>query len=548
MVIPPKSMWTFPAIVRMQAEKLGESTLCTFDDGQSLTFRGLDRETDALASAFAALGVQPGDRVMTLLRNGKEFLLTMVATQKRGAIFVPLNTELKGAFLEHQLRNTEPRVVVVESDLRAAFDSVDLGGVLIETTIAVGEGRALPGSTLRGFAALCETAARPEDGVQVTPYDPAMIIFTSGTTGPAKGVLMPHAHCFYYALSAARCTMLGEADRMFIAMPMFHGTALLLQFYAALLAGIASHVVKRFSASSWLDEIRACGATVTYAVGVMPEFVFKQPRRDDDHDNPLRLIWSVPVSDTWGPEFERRFGLRILQGYGMTEFSVPVWGDLADPVQAGCAGRVLSDFFEVRIVDPETDEPLPATQVGEIVVRPKEPGVFMAGYFRMPERTVEAWRNLWFHSGDAGYFDREGRMFYVDRIKDRIRRRGENISAFEIEEVINSHPGVEQCAVVGVHVEGAGGEDEIMAFVVASDPALQARSLFDWCAPRIPRYALPRFVELVDEIDRTASGKIRKQALRDRGVTERTWDRQAGADTTLGTGAPRAPLPGKARS
>ena len=338
---------------------------------------------------------------------------------------------------------------------------------------------------------------------------------------------MPHAHCFDYAHSAMRATKLIERDRMYISMPLFHGTALLLQFYSSLLAGIPAHVAKRFSATSWLDDIRAAGSTVTYAVGVMPEFVFKQPPRNDDADNPLRLSWSVPVSDTWGPAFEKRFGLRILQGYGMTEFSVPVWGDLSDPLKAGCAGRVMEEFFEVRIVDPETDEPLNATEVGEIVVRPKEPFVFMAGYFRMPEKTLEAWRNLWFHSGDAGYMDAEGRLFYVDRIKDRIRRRGENISAFEIEEVISAHPKVAQCAVVGIKTADAGGEDEIMAFVVASeDGALQPEALLDWCGPRMPRYAVPRFVEFVSDIDRTASGKIRKQALRDGGLTGRTWDRQ----------------------
>jgi len=170
---------------------------------------------------------------------------------------------------------------------------------------------------------------------------------------------------------------------------------------------------------------------------------------------------------------------------------------------------------------------LQPNEIGEIVVRPKEPAVFMAGYYRMPDKTVEAWRNLWFHSGDAGYFDDKGRLFYVDRIRDRIRRRGENISAYEVEEVINSHPDVVQCAVVGVKVDDAGGEDELLAHIVSSSQVLEARVLLDWCVPRMPRYALPRFIEFVTDIERTASGKIRKQAIRDAGVTERTWDREA---------------------
>ena len=527
---PPKSMWTMAAIVRMQAEHFGSRPFCTFADGQSFSFQQLEDETSALASGLAELGVEPGDRVSTMAHNGKAFLLIMIAVHKRGAIFVPVNTELKGAFLKHQLTNTEPRVIFVDAELRPKFDSIDAASLTAETTVVIGGDASAIGATRRvSFESLVRTPARPQDIVPVTYRDACMIIYTSGTTGPAKGVLMPHAHCFYYALSAMRATGLTETDGMYISMPLFHGTALLLQFYSALLAGIPTYVAKRFSAATWLDEIRACGATVTYAVGVMPEFVFKQPPRPDDADNPLRLSWSVPVSDTWGPEFEKRFGLRILQGYGMTEFSVPVWGHLSDPLKAGCAGRVMEEFFELRIVDPETDEPLPATEVGEIVVRPKEPFVFMTEYFRMPGKTIEAWRNLWFHSGDAGYMDVEGRLFYVDRIKDRIRRRGENISAYEIEEVISAHPQVSQCAVVGIKTADAGGEDEIMAFVVMREceaSALPPEALLDWCAPRMPRYAVPRFVEFVTDIERTASGKVRKQALRDGGITGRTWDRE----------------------
>ena len=523
----PKPLWTVPAIVRMQAEKYGARQFCTFYDGASLTFRDLESESSALASALAGLGVKEGDRVLAMVQNSRAFLLIMVAVHKRKAIFVPINTELKGTFLQHQLRNTEPRVVFVDAELRPAFDTVDLSGIPIEAVvIAGGETPPLPGVPACRFETLAATQPHPADVVSALPYDVCTIMFTSGTTGPAKGVLMPHAHCYYYALSAMRSTALTEADCMYISMPLFHGTACWLQFYSALLAGARVHIVKRFSAGSWISDIRACGATVTYAVGVMPEFILKQPRRDDDRNNKLRISWSVPISDKWGREFEERFGLRVLQGYGMTEFSVPVWGDLEDPVTAGCAGRVVEEFFEVRIVDPETDEPLGPNEIGEIVVRPKEAGVFMAGYFRMPDKTVEAWRNLWFHSGDAGYFDKEGRLFYVDRIRDRMRRRGENISAFEVEEVINSHPDVLQCAVVGIKAEEAGGEDEVLAQVVATSPELTPKALLDWCVPRMPRFALPRFIEFVPDIERTASGKIRKQAIRDAGVTPNTWDRE----------------------
>lgn len=528
MDIPTKELWQLPALVQEQAKRFGSKQFCFFEDGQGFTFAQLEDETNRLASGLANLGIGPGDRVAAMLGNGKAFLTSMIATHKRGAIFVPFNTELKGAFLRHQLSNTEPAVVFVEAHLRSLFDSVDFDGMKILTTVSVeGKVEPLPRTRLIRFEELAATVAQPNDIIPADYRAPCLIIFTSGTTGPAKGVLIPHAHCFYSALSAKEAYRLTPADRMYISMPLFHGTALLLQFYASLLTGIPAYIAKRFSASTWLDEIRAFGATVTCAVGVMPEFVFKQPPRPDDADNPLRLSWSVPVSDTWGPAFEKRFNTRILQGYGMTEFSMPVWGDLTEKTAPGCAGKVMEEFFELRIVNPETDEPLLAGQVGEIVVRPKQPFVFMANYFRMPEKTLEAWRNLWFHSGDAGYLDENKRLFYVDRIKDRIRRRGENISAFEVEEVIASHPQVQQCAVVGVKMPDAGGEDEVMAFVIPVGGAiLSAEALMDWCVPRMPRYAVPRFIEFVFEIERTASGKVRKQALRDIGPGPSAWDRQ----------------------
>ena len=524
----PKSTWTYPAIVRRQAQRYGSRTFCTFDDGKALSFAAFDAESDCLASALAVLGVKPGDRVMALLYNSREFLLVMLATHKRGAIFVPINTELKGEFLNHQLRNAQPRVVFVHAQLRPAFDSVTGEGKSVEATVIVdGDALALAGSTAHRFENLAAQPHRAGDVLEAVPQDVCTIMFTSGTTGPAKGVLMPHAHCFYNAWIAMRKTNLDDQDRMYIAMPLFHGTAALLQLYASLLAGASVHVVKRFSASAWLSDVRACAATVTYAAGVMVEFLMKQPPSVADAQNTLRLVWAVPVSDQWGLGFERRFGVRLLQAYGMTETCVPVWGDLDDALTAGCAGRVVEEFFEVRIVDPQTDEPLVAGQIGEIVTRPKEPGCFMAGYFRMADKTVEAWRNLWFHTGDAGYFDADARLFYVDRIRDRIRRRGENISAFEVEEALCAHPWVQECAVVGVKVEGAGGEDEVLAQLVADSTRLTPVELMNWCVSRIPRYALPRFIEFVKEIEKTPTGKVRKQAIRDAGVRATTWDREA---------------------
>ena len=512
-----------------QAERYGERNFCTFEDGQNLSLAGLARESDALASALADLGVGPGDRVMAFAFNSRAFLVSLFATMKRAAIFVPVNTELKGAFLEHQLRNTEPRVLFVHDALRAVFDGVKedtLAGiehtVLIDGTAAV-----LAGSVGHDFEDLVATRARIEDVHTARPHDICMVMFTSGTTGPSKGVMMPHAHCRHFGWSACRTMAMDEDDVMYICMPFFHAMGLLLQLFSCLLSGARAHVVRRFSATRWLDDVRNCEATLTYGLGVVPEFIFRQPETDNDADNRLRMMLAVPIGDSWGRAFEARFGLALKQAYGMTESNIPIYGDIEEPLIGGCAGRVETDFFDLRVVDAGTDQPLEVGEVGEIVVRPKEPSCFMAGYWRMPERTVEAWRNLWFHTGDAGRFDSEGRLHFVDRIKDCIRRRGENISAYEVEQVLNEHPDVAESAVIGVRVADGGGEEEVMAHIVPRGPDPDPASVLEWCVARMPRYAVPRFIALAGELDKTPSGKLRKQALRDAGLGERTWDREA---------------------
>lgn len=519
--------WTSLDLVKRQAERYGDRVFCTFEDDPPLTFAQFEAESSALASALADLGVGSGDRVLIFAYNSRAFLLTMIAVHKRGAIFVPVNTELKGDFLTHQMRVIEPRVVVVDAGLRGAFDGVDLSGLEIETTVVIGGDAApLPGSRLVAFESLEATKARTADLVPAKPQDICTIMFTSGTTGPSKGVLMPHAHCYLFGYGAGRALSMSDADRMYICMPFFHAMGLTIQFTSCLIHGAPAHIVRRFSATTWLEDVRACKATITYALGVIPEFIYRQPPTDRDKNNDLRVVLAVPIGEDWGSDFEQRFDLRLMQAYGMTECNLPAFGDLADPVMAGCAGYIAEDFFEVRIVDAETDEPLEPNEVGEIVVRPKRASCFMAGYFNMPERTVEAWRNLWFHTGDAGRFDEDGRLFFIDRIKDCIRRRGENISAFEVEQVLNNNPAVAESCVIGVRAE-TGGEEEVKACIVPSGDEPDPVSVLDWCVERMPRYAVPRYIEYVGELDKTPTGKLRKQDLRDAGITNATWDREA---------------------
>jgi carnitine-CoA ligase len=533
-----RSHWTVVHQVRGQAERWGERVFMSFGDGTpTLSFAALDSRSDRVAAALAARGVGEGDRVMILVKNRAEFLLAMLGILKCGAICVPINTELRGAFLQHQLRNSEPKLVFCDAGLLDAFDGVDAAGAKpARLVVSAGDAPALLPPPLAGATVESWREFEADGQGALPPCEPskdtiAAIMYTSGTTGPAKGVLLPHGHCYLFGLGSVDATGLTEDDVYYVNMPLFHVNALFIQVMAAHLAGARVHLVERFSPNRWLSEAIESGATITNLLGVMPEFVFNTAPSPRDREHKLRMIMAVPISKEWGQAFEERFAVRFLQGFGMTECGMPLWGDRHDPepIIAGCAGYPVTEYYELRIANPETDEPLPRGEVGELLIRPRVPGCFSAGYYRMPERTVEAWRNLWFHTGDACCMDERGRVHYIDRIKDCIRRRGENISAFEVEQVLNQHPQVAECAVVGVKVEGAGGEEEVKAIIVVAEGAgnPDCIDLLDFCAERMPRFAVPRFIEFIAELDKTASGKLRKAALRDAGVTAETWDRES---------------------
>lgn len=513
----PRDRWTLPDAVAEAARLHGEREFMSFEDGSRLTFASFDELTDRLATALAQLGLDPGDRLLALASNSAEFMCLMIATHKRRAVFVPVNTEIRGSFLTHQVRNAEPKIVACDADLLSRFDEVDLSDINIGATI-----------TTDAVAELLATEAVPDAVLRPAPEELCTIMYTSGTTGPAKGVMMPQAHCYLFGLSAVGALDITPDDRYFCCMPLFHANGLFMQVYASLLAGASVHCTKRFSTSTWLSTVREQGATLTNALGVMPEFIYRSEPTSFDRDHQLRTIVAIPVAADWAADFERRFGVRIAGGFGMTEVNLVCYTDLDDPVEAGLCGPVLSEAFEVIVAEPDTDRELPDGEIGEILVRPKLPFCFNVGYYKMPEKTADAARNLWFHTGDAGRFDERGRLYYVDRLNDRIRRRGENISSYEIEQVLNSHPAIVESAVVGVRVEGAGNEDEIKAVLALSRGAtLDPVELLDWATPQMPRHSVPRFVEFTDELPTTASGKVQKQRLRDAGVGDATWDRES---------------------
>jgi carnitine-CoA ligase len=288
-------------------------------------------------------------------------------------------------------------------------------------------------------------------------------------------------------------------------------------------------VRSKFSASRWAAQLREHQVTVTNLIGVMMDFVWKQPAAPDDADNVLRCVYAAPTAFSILEGFMKRFGVEaFVDAFGLTETCAPILSPYGEIRPPGAAGLLASDWFEARLVDPDTDQEVPVGQLGELVVRYKHPWTCSLGYYGMPDKTAEAWRNLWFHTGDALRRDQDGWYYFVDRYKDALRRRGENISSYEVEQAILAHPAVHECAVIGVAAGVEAGEDEVMAVITTAEPVpaeQTATEIWDWCQGRIPAFAIPRFIRFTDALPKTPSEKIRKAELRQAGVTEDTFDR-----------------------
>jgi crotonobetaine/carnitine-CoA ligase len=525
--------WVLPAVLLEQAERKGDAAWFEGSDGERLGFAQAAGEALQIAAFFAEAGVQRGERVAVMLPNGADVVRAWLGLGMLGAVAVLLNTDLRGAFLAHQLRNCGARVAVVDATLLVTVLGCGAGNhgprrVLVAGAAGPGQEQAKgAGVRLEDFAAWRE--AGRYHGPLPRAQDIACVMYTSGTSGPAKGVLMPHAHCALYGVGAIEALALGPADRYYIALPLFHANGLLMQLGATLLAGIPALVRTRFSAAAWLADIRAGGATVTNTLGTTAAFVIAQPESALDRDHALRAVLNAPNLPAHETAFRDRFGVRdVLSGFGMTEVNIPVWGRLGQS-RPGAAGWVHARHFEVIVADPETDRALAPGELGEILVRPRLPFGFMAGYHALPEQTVAAWRNLWFHTGDAGVFDAEGVLSFVDRIKDCIRRRGENISATEVEAAVATLPGIAEVAACPVPGDIPGTEDEVLLVVVLAPGArLGPAEIIAHADAVLPRFAAPRFVRIDAELPKTATGKLQRAVLRARGAAA-AWDRLAPA-------------------
>jgi crotonobetaine/carnitine-CoA ligase len=531
----PFDVWTLDAALSERVRLSPDAPFVRMIDGELVNYARMQAESLALAYALEKEGVKAGDRVVVMGANCLWILRAWFALNLLGAVDVTINTAYRGHTLEHAINTADARLILIEDRLLGVLRESEAAVLRLERALyysAVGANSVTPAVQF-GRVSL---APLPEDtkvppgwrAAGAKPSDLASIIFTSGTSGPAKGVMLPHAQTYLLSLESAQQMKVNERDIYYIFHPLFHMSPRYVGIYAALIAGAQICLDRTFSAADWLDRIRACGATVSIAHGPMLEMIHAQPERPDDADNPLQRFGTSPFPRHIAAAFEARFAVRGLEVWGMTEANIPIWSSLDEPLRPGSCGRLIADHYELRIVDPETDREVEPGAPGELLVRSKLPWTLMQGYFGMPEATIKAWRNLWFHTGDLVYRDDEGYFHFVDRLGDRIRRRAENISSYEIEHAATTYPGIGECAAVGVASEFASDDD--VKLVVVPHPStvvIEPAALLAHLAGLLPHYMVPRYIEIVDALPRTPTNKIRKAVLRENGVGPATWDRKA---------------------
>ncbi|UIK08472.1 ATP-dependent acyl-CoA ligase (plasmid) [Neorhizobium galegae] len=512
------SMRTFPQMISLQAERHGDRPLVKIDD-RTLSFSAAKELAAAAGNTLRAAGVKAGDTVAIICSNRLEFLQILLGCAWCGAVAVPINTASRGAQLAHILKDSGAKLALVEGNLLGALATIEDAPLPLEQIWTVGDvpdDLALRWPHHQVPEMKGDMAAHPS-----RPSDTMAILYTSGTTGLSKGVCCPHAQYFWWGVHTAALLGVADDDVLLTCLPLFHTNALN-TFFQALLTGASLVIDTRFSASRFWTTLAAHGATVTYLLGAMVPILLSKDATDAEKQHKTRIALAPGVPPQFHAPFTERSGVALLDGYGSTETNFVV-GALLHDQKSGTMGKARPGF-EIAVFD-ENDNQVPDGTPGELVVRAAEPFSIATGYFGMSEKTVEAWRNLWFHTGDRVTRDADGYVQFLDRMKDAIRRRGENISSFEVEQVLISHPSVENAAVFPVRSELA--EDEVMASIVLKNGfGLSASELLDFCQPRMSYFSVPRFMDFIEALPLTENGKVQKFKLIERGVTNTTWDRE----------------------
>jgi crotonobetaine/carnitine-CoA ligase len=480
------------------------------------------------AAALRDAGIGAGDRVALLMENCPEHIWMWLGAALVGSVHVPINAANRGEFLRHQLANSEPRAIVCDAQLLPRLAEL-LPGLRAVDKVIVREqegGATIPGvkaaSTLAEFLDR-RPEAPPREGRPVAS-DLSSIFYTSGTTGPSKGAALSHNYLVFASRENWRCRGGDESAVTYTPLPLFHTNALVNTFLGSVLHGARAVIDRRFSVSRFWDRARATEATQISILGSMITMLWNRPPSASDRDHSVRVLVGAPMPSAIHNDFERRFGLRVVIIYGLSEAMPLALSTYDRPAPPGSSGQV-HPLFDVRIFD-DKDREVPAGEPGNVVARALQPHGMLELYWRNPVATIEANRNGWFHTGDVGRIDLDGNFYFLDRKKDVVRRRGETVASYEIEQVLMLHPDIEDAAVVGVPSDL--GEEEVKAFVVMRAGAeIDPTAVIRHCEAKMPYFAVPRFLEVAAELPRSPVGRVLKFKLREAGNGPATWDREA---------------------
>ncbi|MGH7288401.1 MAG: AMP-binding protein [Myxococcota bacterium] len=479
---------------------------------------------NAMAGGFASLGVARGDTVAVMMESCADYVWTTLGLNKLGAIWVPTNTDYKGQWLRESLEDSRAKLLVIDEALLPRV--AEAGGKLpFQRVLVRGSPSASPlAAPALALSELERAPAKEPDDSPLFLGDTAAILWTSGTTGRSKGVMQSHNVWIRAAVDGAINSHLREGEVIYSCLPMYQSAAWVACVYRALVSGVPCAIDERFSVHEFWDRCRYYGATMVFTLGAMHIFLWQQPPRPDDADNPVRSAGMVPMPDALIEPFKQRFGIEhIHQGYGQSE----VMGLLARRPGRAYKPNSLGEAsagIEVRLLDERDFEVAPG-EVGEFAIRPSEPYAIFNGYFHDAEATVRAWSNLWYHTGDLGRRDEDGEFFFVDRKKDFIRYKGRNISSFQVEAAFMAHPAVAQCAAHAVTSAELETEAEMKLCVVLKPSQIATpEELCRFVNESAPYFFVPRYVELMDALPSTPTGRVQKYKLRERGVTPETWD------------------------
>jgi crotonobetaine/carnitine-CoA ligase len=515
---PDREDSVLPYLLERNARESPDKIQLQFEDGETWTCRQTLENTRSTAALLRQQGVTAGDFVLAWMPSGQAMIRSWFALNYLGAVFVPINVDYRGSILRHAIAESNARIMITHPQLVERLDVLD--DLPLDLLLSVGQAPKLQNHDLKVIETdLSGDGSLPAQPEPVNQWDLQMIIFTSGTTGPSKGVMCPYLHM--WSTGQATYGYLNDEDCILVELPMFHVGGV-----SPVMAGLTNRakiaLYGGFSTDRYWQRVGESGATTTSGlIGSMASFLERAPPQTGEADNSLRMLTVMLNQQVINVAARYRFS--YISGFNMTELSGPLITEVDCPV-TGSLGRPRTGC-ECRVVDEHDYECAP-NETGELIVRMEQPWTVNVGYLNRPEATAAAWRNGWFHTGDLVMRDEEGNFFFVDRKKDAVRRRGENVSSIEVESEIVGFETVAEAAVVGIASEH--GDQEILAAVVLKPGhEFAPRELAEYLVPRMPHYMVPRYIRAMGELPRTPTNKVKKVEIREAGVTADTWDREA---------------------